>query len=58
MSSFDPPLSRTSAAVLVVAAILVVAWLWYAAATTQKAALSTAHSAEHALSVGDTGIRP
>lgn len=33
MSSFDPPLSRTTAGILVIAAALVVAWILHAAAT-------------------------
>lgn len=43
MSSFDPPLSRTTAALLVFAALLVAGWVFYAAyrTTTMKPAVST-----------------
>lgn len=60
MSSFDPPLSRFSAALLVVAAIVVFAWVLHCAhvASTARITLSTVESAEHEASNVNVGSRP
>lgn len=60
MSSFDPPLSRSTAALLVVAAIVVLAWVLYAArvAATVKTAHSTVESADREASAVNLGARP
>lgn len=60
MSSFDPPLSRSSAALLVIAAIVVFAWVLYAAhaADTEKTTHSTGGSATHQSSALNSGARP
>jgi hypothetical protein len=60
MSSFDPPLSRSTAALLVVAAIVVFAWVLYAAhaATMAKTTHSTVESADREASAVDLGARP
>lgn len=46
MSSFDPPLSRTTAALFALGALVVCVWLMYAAHTarTQENAAATAES--------------
>lgn len=48
MSSFDPPLSRVTAALLALGALLVCAWVLYAAHTTAtpKPAVSTAETTQ------------
>lgn len=46
VSSFDPPLSRSTATILIVAAALVMAWVLYAAyhVPADKTAVSTVES--------------
>lgn len=60
MSSFDPPLSRSTAALLVVAAIVVCAWVLYSAhhAPGAKNALSPVESADRESSSVNVGARP
>jgi len=60
MSSFDPPLSRSSAAFLVVAAIVVFAWVLYAAhaVSTTKTTLSPAESTDRESPIVNVGARP
>lgn len=60
MSSFDPPLSRSSAAFFVVAAIVVFAWVLYAAhaASTLKTPLPTVGSSDGESPAVNMGARP
>lgn len=60
MSRFDPPLSRSSAALFVVAAIVVFAWVLYAAhaASTMKTRLPTVGSSEGGSPAMNVGARP
>lgn len=60
MSSFDPPLSRFNAAFFVVAAIVVFAWVLYAAhaASTMKTSLSTVGSSDGESPAVNVGAQP
>jgi len=50
VSSFDPPLSRSTATILIIAAMLVLAWVLYAA--------QHAPMAKTAVSTVETGAQP